>query len=89
MIGDAKDEVLLDDRLRCILEGQDKGISAITSLSRAVLAQPALVFKVPPAPTGPAPVYKVTVPHAKGWRFRITERDSEGRIVEFTATPAT
>lgn len=81
------DEPLPEDLLRELCEGQAKELSALRSMASAMatVKPPVIEVKVPPAPTQPAP--KVTVTHAKAWNFEITERDLDGRIKSFTATP--
>lgn len=83
------DEATTDDLLRYQLDGQDRQLKELRSLKSAMLSQPAPVFQVPRAPAGPAPVVNFTPPAPKPttWHFEITERDHNGRILSFTATP--
>lgn len=50
-----------------------------------------VVNVAPPAspPVSVNPDIKIDMPSVSGWTFRITDRDRDGSIKEFTATPKT
>lgn len=75
-----------EELLRCGVDLAEKQLVATRSLTRAVqsIPPPHVVNQIP---TAAPPVVKTTVTHAKSWRFDITDRDHEGRILSFTATP--